>query len=82
MSVATAVYEETCKICETISLWFQKVIIQIQRGRQLSANRQIINQLPAIMAISQNKELNYNLDKMNDLTNKMYDDKLESLRKK
>ena len=82
MSVATAVYVETCKICETISLWFQKVIIQIQRGRQLSANRQIINQLPAIMAISQNKELNYNLDKMNDLTNKMYDDKLESLRKK
>ena len=82
MAVATAVYEETCKICETISLWFQRVIIQIQRGRQLSANRQIINQLPAIMAISQNKELNYNLDKMNDLTNKMYDDKLESLRKK
>ena len=82
MSVATAVYEETCKICETISLWFQRVIIQIQRGRQLSANRQIINQLPAIMAISQNKELNYNLDKMNDLTNKMYDVKLESLRKK
>ena len=82
MSVATAVYEETCKICETISLWFQRGIIQIQRGRQLSANRQIINQLPAIMAISQNKEINYNLDKMNDLTNKMYDDKLESLRKK
>ena len=82
MSVATAVYEETCKICETISLWFQRGIIQIQRGRQLSANRQIINQLPAIMAISQNKELKYNLDKMNDLTNKMYDDKLESLRKK
>ena len=82
MSVATAVYEETCKICETISLWFQRGIIQIQRGRQLSANRQIINQLPAIMAVSQNKELNYNLDKMNDLTNKMYDDKLESLRKK
>ena len=82
MSVATAVYEETCKICESISLWFQKIIIQIQRGRQLSANRQIINQLPAIMAVSQNKELNYNLDKMNDLTNKMYDDKLESLRKK
>ena len=82
MSVATAVYEETCKICEAISLWFQRTIIQIQRGRQLSANRQIINQLPAIMAVSQNKELNYNLDKMNDLTNKMYDDKLESLRKK
>ena len=82
MSVATAVYEETCKICEAISLWFQRTIIQIQRGRQLSANRQIINQLPAIMAVTQNKELNYNLDKMNDLTNKMYDDKLESLRKK
>ena len=31
------------------------------------------------MAISQNKELNYNLDKMNDLTNKMYDDKLIDL---
>ena len=82
MSVATAVYEETCKICESISLWFQKIIIQIQRGRQLSANREIIHQLPAIMAVTQNKELNYNLDKMNDLTNKMYDDKLLKLENK
>tara|TARA_B100000941_G_scaffold206812_1_gene151018 strand:- start:781 stop:1029 length:249 start_codon:yes stop_codon:yes gene_type:complete len=82
MSVATAVYEETCKICESISLWFQKIIIQIQRGRQLSANREIINQLPALMAVSHNKELNYNLDKMNDLTNKMYDDKLLKLENK
>ncbi|MBK55906.1 MAG: hypothetical protein CMC84_01075 [Flavobacteriaceae bacterium] len=82
MSVATAVYEETCKICETISLWFQKTIIQIQRGRQLSANREIINQLPALMAVSHNKELNYNLDKMNDLTNEMYDKKIEELENK
>ena len=82
MSVATAVYVETCKICESISLWFQKTIIQIQRGRQLSANREIINQLPALMAVSHNKELNYNLDKMNDLTNKMYDDKLLKLENK
>ena len=82
MSVATAVYEETCKICESIRLWFQKIIIQIQRGRQLSANREIIHQLPAIMAVTQNKELNYNLDKMNDLTNKMYDDKLLKLENK
>tara|TARA_Y100001972_G_scaffold129233_1_gene195489 strand:- start:6850 stop:7098 length:249 start_codon:yes stop_codon:yes gene_type:complete len=82
MSVATAVYEETCKICESISLWFQKTIIQLQRSRQLSANREIIEQLPSIMAVTQNKELNYNLDKMNDLTNKLYDDKLKSLGKK
>ena len=82
MSVATAVYEETCKICESISLWFQKTIIQLQRSRQLSANREIIHQLPAIMTVTQNKELNYNLDKMNDLTNKLYDDKLDSLGKK
>lgn len=82
MSVATAVYVETCKICESISLWFQKTIIQLQRSRQLSANREIIEQLPSIMAVTQNKELNYNLDKMNDLTNKLYDDKLDSLGKK
>ena len=82
MSVATAVYVETCKICESISLWFQKTIIQLQRSRQLSANREIIHQLPAIMAVTQNKELNYNLDKINDLTNKLYDDKLDSLGKK
>ena len=50
MSVATAVYElqETCKICESISLWLKKGIIQLQRSRQLSANREIIHQLPAI----------------------------------
>ena len=34
------------------------------------------------MAVTQNKELNYNLDKMNDLTNKMYDDKLLKLENK
>ena len=55
MSVAEAVYEETCKFCETISKWFQRGIIQMQRGRQLSANRKH-DQLPAIMAVI--KELN------------------------
>ena len=38
MSVAEAVYVETCKFCEAVSKWFQSSIIQLQRGRQLSAN--------------------------------------------
>jgi len=82
MSVAEAVYVETCKICESISLWFQKVLIQMQRGKQLHANREIINHLPAIASVSHMKEIHFNLDKMNDYTNEMYDKKLRELENK
>ncbi len=79
MSVATAVYEETCKICETVSIWFQRVLIELQRGKQLRANKEIMSHLPAIQSFSHLKEMSFNLDKMNDLTNKMYDDMLKEL---
>jgi hypothetical protein len=82
MSVAEAVYVETCRICETVSKWFQKVLIQLQRGKQLHANREIINHLPAIASVSHMKEINFNLDKMNNFTNEMYDKKLQELENK
>ena len=44
MSVAT-VYEETCKFCEAVSKWFQRGIIELQRGRQLSANRRLVQEV-------------------------------------
>ena len=48
----------------------------MQRARQLSANREILNQLPALKAVSGEKELHFNLDRMNDQTNELYDSKL------
>ena len=44
MSTVEAVYVETCKICEAVSKWFQKVILEMQRGKQLSANRKIFEE--------------------------------------
>tara|TARA_X000000950_G_scaffold69576_1_gene86203 strand:- start:952 stop:1200 length:249 start_codon:yes stop_codon:yes gene_type:complete len=82
MSVAEAVYVETCRICETVSKWFQKVLIEMQRGKQLHANKQIMSHLPAIRSVSDVKEMSFNLDKMNDLTNEMYDKMLVELENK
>ena len=49
----------------------------MQRARQLSANREILNQLPALnFFVSGEKELHFNLDRMNDQTNELYDSKL------
>ena len=38
MSVATAVYEQTCHVCDALRLFVMRTFINIQRGRQLSAS--------------------------------------------
>ena len=45
MSVASAVYERTCHVCDAVRLYFQRAIIQMQRGRQLSANQKIMREM-------------------------------------
>ena len=41
MSVTTAVYEQTCHVCETIKKYFLNFYYNTQRNKQLSANRVI-----------------------------------------
>ena len=45
MSVASAIYNETCHICEVISQSLKKLTRAIIIGRQYSANRVVAQQL-------------------------------------
>ena len=45
MSVASAIYNETCHICEVISQSLKSITKRIIIGRQYSANRIIVQQL-------------------------------------
>ena len=45
MSVASAIYNETCHICEVISQSLKSITKRIIIGRQYSANRIIAQQL-------------------------------------
>jgi len=48
MSVASAIYNETCHICEVISQSLKSITKRIIIGRQYSANRIIAQQLKEI----------------------------------
>ena len=75
-AMSTAVWQQTCHICDKVHKVIHNTIVQMQRARQLSANREILNQLPALKAVSGEKELRFNLDRMNNQTNELYDSKL------
>ena len=79
MSVAEAVYEETCKICEAVSKWFQRGFIEMQRGRQLSANRKLFQERGYWNYFD--KDMTFHFDKINEQTNKEYDQMLKNLEK-
>ena len=65
MSVASALYKETCYVCEIVAKWFKKTFINLQRARQLSVNREVARQFHEL---GYDKEVNYYLSKMNDNT--------------
>ena len=80
MSVAEAVYVETCKICEAVSKWFQRGLIEMQRGRQLSANRKLMQEVGLWNRMD--KDMSFHFDTMNERTNKEYDQMLKDLENK
>ena len=80
MSVAEAVYEETCKICEAVSKWFQRGLIEMQRGRQLSANRKLMQEVGLWNKLD--KDMSFHFDTMNERTNQEYDQRLKELENK
>ena len=77
MSVAEAVYVETCRICETVSKWFQRGIIELQRGRQLSANRRLVQEVGLWNKLD--KDMSLHFDQMNERTNEEYDQRIKDL---
>ncbi len=73
-AISTAVWQETCKVCDAIYKSVHNTIVQMQRNRQLSANRQIMYHLD--IQFIRDQDLPFHLDQMNDFTNKEYDAKL------
>ena len=61
MSVAEAVYEGTCHVCDTVKSTFLRVYYNIQRGRQLSANQKIFQEI-----IHFDRDAGYHLAQMNE----------------
>ena len=45
MSVASAIYNETCHVCEIIGKAFKKSLKKMQYGLQMSANRRVAREL-------------------------------------
>ena len=74
MSVATAVYDQTCHVCETIKKYFLNFYYESQRGKQLSANREIYR-----VHMNMDKDKDYHLHRMNESCNKEYDLKIKRL---
>ena len=77
MSVATAVYEQTCHVCDALRLFVMRTFINIQRGRQLSANIKIFQHYGQF-----DREAPYHLQRVQDQTNKEYDQKLAELKQR
>ena len=75
MSVAEAVYEGTCHVCDTVKSTFLRVFYNIQRGRQLSANQKIFHEMMHF-----DRDAGYHLTRMNEQTNQEYDQKISELK--
>ena len=71
MSVASAIYNETCHVCEVIGKYLNKSLKKIQYGLQMSANRRVAREL-AHLGFHQQKEYNQILQQLNDKTNEEY----------
>ena len=74
MSVATAVYDQTCHVCETIKKHILQFYYNLQRGKQLSANSQIFE-----VHMNTDRDRDYHFNKMNEYTNNEYDKKIKQL---
>ena len=74
MSVASAIYNETCHVCEVIGKYLNKSLKKIQYGLQMSANRRVARELTHL-GFHQQKEYNQILDQLNDQTNSEYNKK-------
>jgi len=67
MSVASAVYDSTCVVCDYVNNIIRRVWLGMQRSRQLSANQKIYNEIRRF-----DKDAGYHLANMNERTNKYY----------
>ena len=74
MSVASAIYNETCHVCEAVGNYLNKTLKKMQYGLQMSANRRVAREL-AHLGFHQQKEYNQILQQLNDKTINEYHEK-------
>ena len=79
MSVASAVYERTCHVCDAVKYHVFKTFLNIQRGRQLSANQKIMKEM--WMEYNRDSDLRFHLNQMNESVNQEYDRKISNLKR-
>ena len=77
MSVASAVYERTCHICDAVRVVLKRAFLNFQRGKQLSANREIMQQMK--YEFIPKGDSVYYLSQLNDRTNAEYDEAIRKL---
>ena len=77
MSVASAVYERTCHFCDAVRIVLYRLFLNFQRGKQLSANREIMQQMK--YEFQRKGDGWYYLSEVNDRTNAEYDEAIKKL---
>ena len=68
MSVASAVYDSTCVVCDWVNNIVRRSWLRVQRSRQLAANYRIYEQMKLV-----DKDAGYYLSRMNERTNKYFE---------
>ena len=68
MSVASAVYDSTCLVCDWVNNTIRRMWLRVQRSRQISANYTIYEAMKRT-----DKDAGYYLSRMNERTNKYYE---------
>ena len=68
MSVASAVYDSTCVVCDWVNNTLRRVWLRVQRSRQLAANYRIYEEIRRF-----DEDAGYHLANMNDKTNQHYE---------
>ena len=76
MSVASAVYDSTCVVCDWVNNTLRRVWLRVQRSRQLAANYRIYEQMKLV-----DKDAGYHLANMNDRTNKYYETEMSKTKR-
>ncbi len=76
MSVASAVYDSTCVVCDWVNNIVRRMWLRIQRSRQLAANHRIYEQMKLV-----DTDAGYHLANMNDKTNQHYEIELSKTKR-
>lgn len=77
-AAATAFFERTCHICDAVNLFVYKLYIKAKWSKELRRNHTAFENLLR----RYDSEAGYHLNRMNEATNKKYQDKLNTTKLK